>query len=223
MILIRLVLLFICYFLCQLCVAQTIIYKDSDEFMRYMDSAIANEYLFGIDTSFKEPFLYRYWFKEKLPDGIYYYVEKPQKDSLKVKKDLDNIYVIKAVYVDSVRNGEYLEYIKSSYAVGVFTKRKRALQFQSNFKNGKLHGLIRYQNVLGQTIYEGNYKNGEKHGFFYEYDPKGNLVEVRLYDEGELLYVSEYRNPTVISHIDSIEESELNDHRILRYRSNDQE
>lgn len=197
--------------------AQTIVFKDSEDLMEFM-SAVPWD-----DNSFEEAYFYYYQFKEKLPDGIYYYVDMHVKDSVKALKNIENVYAIKAVYKDSIRNGKYLEYVMSSYKLGIFTKRKRALFVKSFFKDGKLHGLFKYQNVLGQVEYEGNYKHGMKHGFFYEYDPEGRLIKVQVYEEGELKYVSGYRDPTIFAPICERDEGEQDNstNKILMHKSDD--
>lgn len=193
--------------------AQIVVFKDSDYLFHFMEEKSFK------DDSFGEVFWHRYQFKKKLPDGIYYYVDKYEKDSLKILKDIDNQFLIKALYFDSIRNGDYVEYALLNQSF--FKKRKRVIVTESYFKDGELHGHFASKNLLGYTEYEGCYRYGKKHGFFFENNAYGVILQVKLYIDDQLICISSNHKECAFACFEEIEEdSLLNNHKIFRHGLN---
>jgi|GEM_PF-1965351 antitoxin component YwqK of YwqJK toxin-antitoxin module len=60
---------------------------------------------------------------------------------------------------------------------------------QAKFENGIMHGPYRefFDGVKTSIKVEGYYENGVKHGVWTEYDKKGRVEAVKIWNKGELL------------------------------------
>jgi hypothetical protein len=133
-----------------------------------------------------------YDFNEYLPDGKYLYVDVRYK---KKRCNLEDGVLIQGQFLDSLRSGkfEYYTFCNDNSK----SKEFRKLTDIYNYNEGLLHGYYRSNSCLG-ILYEGFYKHGKRHGFFLSYDPvNGELKEVELFQNDELLYRSSRPNITV--------------------------
>ncbi|MEI7542940.1 MAG: hypothetical protein WCJ94_06790 [bacterium] len=59
---------------------------------------------------------------------------------------------------------------------------------QAKFESGMLHGLYKeYYEETKQVKIEGHYENGMKQGAWSEFDKKGKILVVKIWNKGEML------------------------------------
>jgi hypothetical protein len=183
--------------------SQILLFNDSENLSDYMESIRFTENSSSIITPSEDSgrivFFHSKVFKRNLPDGIYYFFDCMQKDSSKIKVDLEHNYLIKACYKDSARNGAYLEYFRMPTYSFFKKKKRRQLGAEINFKQGILDGRYQLFNGKGLLEEEGFFEKGLRHGFFIEYDFLGKLIKIRLYEKGILRFHSENGNPAIFS------------------------
>ena len=129
-------------------------------------------------------------FKEKLPDGFYYFISLNKSDSS--RKNMNNYISIKGSYKDSLREGAFDYYINEKKG----NKQIHHLSCEYNYKNGKLDGYYASWNSLGKED-EGYYLMGKRHGFFVSYNLNGSIQSIENYRNDSLKDWIKYYNGKV--------------------------
>jgi len=76
-------------------------------------------------------------------------------------------------FKDGVPDGKWVEYFPSG-----------KVKFEGFCKDGKLQGEVVYYYPDGKVLRKGKYKDNARDGEWYDYDAKGELVAIRIYQKG---------------------------------------
>jgi len=76
-------------------------------------------------------------------------------------------------FKDGVADGKWMDYFPSG-----------RVKFEGFCKEGKLEGEVVYYYPDGKVLRKGKYKGNARDGEWYDYDTNGELVAVRIYQEG---------------------------------------
>lgn len=160
------------------------------------DTLLQEKFMGEFENSQNQPYhvVNLFDFKEKLPDGLYKYIDADRKDSSRI--DIEEHVLIKGEYLDSLRTGRF-EYFSNCRRMNK-KEDERTLVTVYYYNKGLLDGYY-MANRCGQKLQEGYYKDGKRHGFFYYYSyANGELEKTELFKEGSLLYQSKKGNTTIV-------------------------